>query len=86
MPAAYSLTGCDTVSKVGIKHAALKALPSVHLENFGTAELTEEAIDHAEHFLVDILKPSQSTVKTFNELRELKYFDYKSDLNLTKLP
>ena len=51
LPAAHSLTGCDTVSKVGTKHAALKALPSVHLENFGTAELTEEAIDHAEHFM-----------------------------------
>ena len=85
LPAAHSLTGCDTLSKVGTKHAALKALPSVHLENFGTSELTEEAIDHAEHFLVDILKP-KSTVKTFNELRELKYFDYKSDIDLTKLP
>ena len=85
LPAAHSLTGCDTVSKVGTKHAALKALPSVHLENFGTSELTEEAIDHAEHFLVDILKP-KSTVKTFDKLRELKYFDYKSDIDLTKLP
>ena len=34
LPAAHSLTGCDTVSKVGTKYAALKSLPSIYLKTF----------------------------------------------------
>jgi len=80
LPAAHSLTGCET------KHAALKSLPSDSLIDFGVIDLTDRLIDQAERFLVDIIKPAQSEVKTFNELRELKYYNYKSELELTKLP
>ena len=86
LPAAHSLTGCDTVSKVGTKHAALKALSSGHLKNFGQQELTKEMIDFAEIFLVVIIKPARSPIKTLDDLRILKYFDLKSQLDLTKLP
>ena len=53
LPAMHSLTGCDTVSKVGTKYSALKKLPSDLISNFGLQECTEEMIEMAENFLVD---------------------------------
>ena len=43
-------------------------------------------IRNGEQFLLDLIKPAQSTAKNFNELRLMRYFDYKADLDLTKLP
>ena len=76
----------SSTSKIGTKHVALKSLPSDILIDFGEIDLADRLIDQAERFLVDIIKPAQSEVKTFNELRELKYYNYKSELELTKLP
>ena len=86
LPAAHSLTGCDTVSKVGTKRKALKALPSNLIENIGTVDLNQKLVDNAESNLVNVLNSSKDEVKTFDELRFLKYYDYKSSLDLTKLP
>ncbi len=57
LPAAYSLTGCDTVAKVGTKGAMLKALQdsSELLQNFGHDRLDENMILAAEQFLVKVV-------------------------------
>ena len=86
LPALHSLTGCDTVSKVSTKIAALKQIPCEYISNFGKQECTEETIENAENFLVSCIKPVSSKITTFDELRNLKYFDFKSQLDLTKLP
>ena len=35
---------------------------------------------------MDCLKPAGAVITTFDELRALKYFDYKSELDFKKLP
>ena len=86
LPALHSLTGCDTVSKVSTKNAALKIIPSEYIKDFGKQDCTEETIAMAENFLVDCIKPEISNVRTFDELRALKYFNLKSQLDYSKLP
>ena len=54
-PAVHDLTGCDTISKISTKAAALKAANACdyeHLCFFGKHELTKEMIYNAEKFLL----------------------------------
>ena len=78
-------TGCNTVSTLGIKYSTLKKLTCRYIANVGKLECSEEIADMAEHCLVDCIKPRSSKVKTFDERRCLKYFEYKTQLDLTKL-
>ena len=71
LPAAHSLTGCDTVAKVGTKRAMLKALQehSELIQNFGRDRLDKDAI-FAEKFLLKVIAIKKlSNCSTFNELR-----------------
>ena len=70
--AAHSLTGCDTVVKVGTKGSMLKALKenSDLLENFATDCLDEDNILSAEKFLVKVIESKKvSGCPTCNDLR-----------------
>ena len=53
LPAAHSLTGCDTVAKVGTKKAMLKASNDYSnlIADFGTERLDADCILSAEIFL-----------------------------------
>jgi len=50
LPAPHALTGCDTTSKLGTKHAELMFVSSAYerLSTFGKTELTEEIMDDIE--------------------------------------
>ena len=72
LSAAHSLTGCDTVVKVGTKGSMLNALEehSDLLENFATDRLDEDNILSAEKFLVKVIESKKlSGCPTFNDLR-----------------
>ncbi|KAI4829411.1 hypothetical protein KUCAC02_023452, partial [Chaenocephalus aceratus] len=77
LPALHALTGCDTTSKISTKLAALNAVRkpenSSLILNFDSPQLTENAIQLAETFLVKCLKPS-TDLKTFDDL-QLAAFD-----------
>ena len=70
--AAHSLTGCNTVAKVGTKNGMLETL-EVHnepLKNFGKECLDEENILAAEKFLEKVVASKKyQHCSTFNELR-----------------
>ena len=74
LPAGHSLTGCDTVAKVGTKLAMIRTLTSQgedSIINFGK----ESIITAAEHFVVQVAaKKSCQGCETFNELRLKEYF------------
>jgi len=72
LPAAHSLTGCNTVAKVGTKGAMLKALQehSELIQNFGRDRLDKDAMFFAEKFLVKVIATKKlANCSTFNELR-----------------
>ena len=72
LSAAHSLTGCDTVAKIGTTGSLLKALKehSDLLENFATDRLDEHNILSADNFLVKVIaKKMLSGCPTFNDLR-----------------
>ena len=49
----HVLTGDDTVSKIGTKHAALVSNPTRFLSNFGESPaLSDSDLQQAEHYLV----------------------------------
>ena len=72
LPALHALTGCDTTSKIATKLAALNAIRIPRnlplLANFNCPQLTDNAIQLAENFLVKCLKPT-THLETFDELR-----------------
>jgi hypothetical protein len=70
--AAHIGTGCDTLSKVGTKLAALNAIPEKYLDGFGKGELTEEQIKKCEEYLVKVQKLTTDCV-TFDALRVIEY-------------
>ena len=66
---AHVLSGCDVISKVGTKTAALKSTHEKYLRNLGeTSEVTRESFASVESYLVQLLQKSSICV-TFNELR-----------------
>lgn len=84
----HSLTGCDTVSKVGSKAVLLKLTECFSLiANFGKNTLSPDIIGDAEHFLVCcVLKKFSYDVKTFDDLRLLVYYKNTKKLEISKLP
>ena len=70
--AAHIGTGCDSLSKVGTKLAALNAIPEMFLEGFGTRELDEIQIKKCEEYLVKVFKLT-TDCKTFDSLRSVLY-------------
>ena len=70
--AAHIGTGCDTLSRIGTKLAALNAIPEMYLDGFGQGQLTEEQVKKCEEYLVKVLK-SNSDCTTFDALRVMEY-------------
>ena len=72
LPALHALTGCDSTSKVSTKLSALNIIREQEnrsmILGFDGPHLTDDAIEMAESFLVQCLKPS-TYLKTFHELR-----------------
>ena len=69
---AHILTGNDTVSKIGTKHAALVSKPAKFLSSFGeNRTLSEEDLQRAEEYLVHVWSGARSkpTSTTFDNLR-----------------
>ena len=77
LSALHALTGCDTTSKIATKLATLKAVRTPEnlqlLVHFNCSQLTDNATQSAELFLVKCLKPS-THLETFDKLR-LDTFD-----------
>ena len=72
LPAAHSLTGCDTVANIGTKKSMLKAVIEYSdlLQSFGSDRLDEDIILSAENFLVKVIAPKKlSSCETFDDLR-----------------
>lgn len=87
LPAAQSLTGCDTVAKIGTKASRIKILESNEemLKSFGKDVLDEEMISDAETFLINVVaKNFAPNCSSFNELR-LKMFHQFPKKKLTEL-
>ena len=84
LPAIHSLSGCDTTSKVGMKHAALaRAKDFAYLiKDFGRVELSDSMIENAEEYLTRVLAKE---FKKMDDLRSFKYHRMKN-LDFTKLP
>ena len=70
LPAIHSLTVCDITSKVDTKKAAVKAVATKYLENFGvTPNLTQQTIKDAENYLVKVLRKVMPTNSMTSEQR-----------------
>ena len=86
MPAGHSLTGCDTVAKVGTKNALLKSLEGDYnlIGDFGRDRLDDDIIYQAEQFLVRLISKTGPPPDTFDELRIKLYRQarQKSSINL----
>ena len=88
LPAAHTLTGCDTTSKIGTKKKALTVLKSLQhfeLKTFGIGQLTAQSYQVCEQFLLKCL-PKSTNIESFDSLRYSLYHcpDYKIDIE--KLP
>ena len=69
---AHILTGDDSISKIGTKHASLLCDPQNLLVSFGeSSEITEDEIEKAEKYLVDVWAGvrAKTKCKTFNQFR-----------------
>ncbi len=77
LPAGHSLTGCDTVAKVGTKSSLLKMLETDGslLHEFGREDLHDDLLMKAEQFLVKVVatKSMSNNCSTFDELRVRMY-------------
>ena len=65
-------TGCNTLSRIGTKLAALNAIPEMYLDGFGQGELTVERVKKCEEYLVQVQKLN-SDCTTFDALTVLEY-------------
>lgn len=84
LPAVHSLSGCDTTSKVGTKHAALMRAKEYAylLQDFGKEDLSNIMLENAEEYLTRVLSKD---FKVMNDLRIFKYHRMKN-LDFMKLP
>ena len=86
---AHVLTGDDSLSKVGTKHAALTCDPIKYLSGFAESdELFEADIGQTEEYLVKVWVGARSntTCRTFSELRLQEYTSTKDAKALESLP
>ena len=80
---AYIASGCDWLTHLGSKHAALKANPVKYLQEFGEdSNPSGEILANVEEYLVNIHKPNAG-LETFDELRFKKYC---SKVSVAELP
>ena len=79
--AAHVGTGCDTLSKIGTKLAALNAIPEMYLHGFGKGELSDEQTRKCEEYLVKVRKLT-TDCKTFDALRVVEYKENDSVFDL----
>lgn len=79
--AAHIGTGCDTLSRIGTKLAALNAILEIYLKGFGKRELDEAQVRKCEEYLVKVLKLSTECV-TFDSLRSQQYRNNDSIFDL----
>ena len=77
-------SGCDTLSKIGTKLAALNAIPEMYLKGFGQGELNKALIRKREEYSVKVLKLSTECV-TFDSLRAHQYRNNDSIFELPYL-
>ena len=71
LPAAHSLTGCDTIAKVGTKNAMMKVLIEEDrlLTHFGKEQPDYEMISDAEQFIVKVVASKKiKQCSAFDEL------------------
>ena len=86
LPAMHSLTGCDSTSKVGTRHAAMSCSGFFSsISSFGKEPLEMEMIEYAEHFLIHYVE-TKSTCTMFDELRCKSYFRYGLKADFSKVP
>ena len=80
LPAGHSLTGCDTVAKVGTKKRLLKTLELIHrlISDFGKDTLDDETIRNAEKFVQTVCLKSEEEITSFTDLRKDRYLHYHS--------
>ena len=86
---AHILTGDDSLSKIGTKHAALVSDPVKHLSVFGEAdEICHAEMWLAEEYLVKVWAGARCKVtsKTFDSLRLTEYTSSKEAKSLDSLP
>lgn len=83
-PAIHSLSGCDTTSKDGMKHAALARAKdyAYHIKDFRRAELSDMIIQNAEEYLTRVL------AREFMKMVDRRAFKYHrmKNLDFTKPP
>ena len=87
LPAGHSLTGCDTVAKVGTKLSLLKILESHSnlISDFGFDRLDEDVLLQAEQFLVKVVaSKAYMSCQSFDGLR-LKLYHHARQKKLTAL-
>lgn len=84
LPAVHSLSGCDTTSKVGTKHAALiRGKDYAYLlKDFGKEDLSAIMLENAEEYLTRVLSKD---FQVMDDLRVFKYHRMKI-LDFLKLP
>ena len=68
---AHIATGCDWISKVGMKNKALAKISL--LDEFAEGDISKEMIDKTEEYLCSVLKGKAMSFKTFDNVR---YFQY----------
>ena len=81
LPAGHSLTGCDTVAKVGTEKRLLKTLELSHglISDFGKDVLDDEIIRNAEKFLVQtVCLKSEEEITSLTDLRKDRHLHYHS--------
>lgn len=89
LPAGHSLTGCDTVAKVGTKNAMLQCLEghsAMFLRDFGKDRLDGDCIANAEKFLAKLVCTKNEDCDTFDELRVSRYHHQSFQKRLIDLP
>ena len=85
LPAVHYLTGCDYISKVGTKHAALKAHPETYLKQLGSVtDDLQSVVTASEAYLAQVLKLGTSC-KTADELK-IHVFHQSKNMCYDKLP
>ena len=80
-------TGCDYLSKVGTKKAALLAQPESNLAAFGeSAVLDEHQINEAEYYLVRVFKSRPRTAEDNEDFDDLRVNSWKTTNSVVHLP
>lgn len=88
LPAGNSLTGCNTVAKVGTKKNLLSVLENLDpvITDFAKEALDGDMIHNAEQFLINVIQKKYQSCNTFDELRVNLYHHQSRDKKFIDLP